>query len=326
MNLKFLTAVDAKMFCIEVGEYELAESVDESFVPSRELLELLIQKRKKTIGLKDFRKSQNTKEQWRKDRFRMMKGIKSFHDSTKGKRFHRALGRFLATRDFSSGMFKRNEGVSDVSEVCEVLKALSSAKTHSYLRLEYYMPQQEYLDYLGFFEEFIPTVQRMETELMRAGGTITEEDLEFMIRVTERTQVIKELSKFHSVDFAQVKALFEDEEKGKDLDEDGVYTEILNNVKTRIVEGDRVEIKEPQSKKEDVEVSVSEEPEENMTETTGQIKSFADQSGKSVAEVEKLWDELKADLKKEGEVPEDDPEFFRRLVGRLKKALGLDKE
>jgi len=54
------------------------------------------------------------------------------------------------------------------------------------------------------------------------------------------------------------------------------------------------------------------------------VKSFADKTGKSKDEVEKLWNKSKEIVKKEyPEIKEDTPEFFKLVTGILKKSLGL---
>jgi hypothetical protein len=50
------------------------------------------------------------------------------------------------------------------------------------------------------------------------------------------------------------------------------------------------------------------------------VKSFADKTGKSVAEVEKLWDKAKAVAADAGEA-----ENFAYITGILKKMLGLNE-
>ena len=56
-------------------------------------------------------------------------------------------------------------------------------------------------------------------------------------------------------------------------------------------------------------------------ETTAQISSFASKSGKSEAEVERLWQEIKAKLKEDG-IEETEKKFYPILVSILKKKLG----
>ena len=57
-----------------------------------------------------------------------------------------------------------------------------------------------------------------------------------------------------------------------------------------------------------------------LTEATAIIKSFAKKSGKSEDEVEKIWKEIKSQLKSKGKV-ESDKDFFQNLVGILKIRL-----
>lgn len=56
-----------------------------------------------------------------------------------------------------------------------------------------------------------------------------------------------------------------------------------------------------------------------------QLQSFADKSGKSLKEVEKLWDQAKAIAKKEYPNAEDD-RFYAIVTGILKKSLGLKED
>ena len=59
-----------------------------------------------------------------------------------------------------------------------------------------------------------------------------------------------------------------------------------------------------------------------MSESTALIKSLADKSGKSVDDVEKIWNKIKGSLIKQG-IKQSDPSFFKRLVGGLITALSL---
>lgn len=54
------------------------------------------------------------------------------------------------------------------------------------------------------------------------------------------------------------------------------------------------------------------------------VKSFASKSGKSVAEVEKMWDAVKSSLKKQGK-KETDSNFYSLLVGIMKKNLKVEQ-
>jgi NTP pyrophosphatase (non-canonical NTP hydrolase) len=60
-----------------------------------------------------------------------------------------------------------------------------------------------------------------------------------------------------------------------------------------------------------------------IVESTALISSLAEQTGKSVAEVEALWDQAKQITHKEYNKTEDSDGFYAITVGILKKSLGL---
>jgi len=55
------------------------------------------------------------------------------------------------------------------------------------------------------------------------------------------------------------------------------------------------------------------------------VKSFAEKSGKSVQEVEALWNKAKEIVIEQG-ISEDDKSFYKILVGILKKMLKVETE
>jgi len=230
--MKFLDAISAQQFVLEIGQNSLLESVGVNFQPTDEMVELFIKKRKKEIGkIVDFRKSQDSKENWRKNRHKIGSGIRKFHRSTTGKRMHRNLGRFLATRE------------SKDSDVFEALTAISSAKSHAYLSMEYYMPFSEELEYRMFLLHMQPVLTSVESKLF--SGTpeaITEEEEDLLIR---------------------------------------------------------------------------------LCETNALIGSYAEKSGKSRGEVERLWDKAKARVKTEYGLDDDSDRFYALTNGIVKKMLGM---
>jgi len=89
--MKFLTKIDVQRFCADLGRLDLIEAIEQAedknfvpegffvphgvptnvvpYVPTPDLQELFIRKRKKLVGqLKDFRNVQNSKELWRHHR------------------------------------------------------------------------------------------------------------------------------------------------------------------------------------------------------------------------------------------------------------------
>ncbi len=287
--MKFHNQEDIKLFLVEAGRLDLVPKVNDQYRPSDDLVEIIIKRRKKRIpSLKNFKKSTATAKQWRKKRFIMMRGIKDFHHSTKGKRMHRAIGRFLSTRDFRSGMFARES--NNIGEICEVLKALTSIKTQALIGFDYYRPISEQVDYELFIDEAFPALNRVEKSLV-TGKNITDNDLDFLIRLVDEKVIIDEISQDKKLDYNYLENFWNYWGSFGDKDEYGFYLDLLNDTKS-------------------------------INETTALIKSLAIKSGKSEIEVEKIWNKIKASLIRQG-VKKDDPSFFARLVGGLKKTLGL---
>lgn len=179
------------MFLLEINQVSLIKDATLGFVPSVEQMDEYIKARGTFVPkLKDFRKSQNSKEGWRKNRYKSMKGIKKFHNSTKGKRFHRSLGRFLSTRDTMSGMYKRESyAANTILDLHEALKALSSLRTHLLIEYGYYLPTEDYVDLEILTEEVFPLLSRIEAELLRDGGEVCSEDLDFLLRLVDTEQM-----------------------------------------------------------------------------------------------------------------------------------------
>lgn len=225
--MKFLNDMDKALYEAELKALDIDEI---TFIKRRRG----IVKRLKGNKLRpDFRKSQDTKQQWRKLRTIMMKGIKRFHNSTKGKRFHRQLGTFLAGRNLED---------YSKDELKELVVPVSSVLTHTYLEFDYYFDIKEHVDY----ELFADAVCQ---------------------RVLGIIQCI---------------------DNGEELCED--FKDFLYEV----------------------------------VETSALVKSFADKTGKSPEEVERLFIKSKNIAKEQGR-KETDGNFFRFVVGILKKILGLTK-
>lgn len=239
--MKFSNKLDLELFLSEVDRLDLLGQVDESFDPSQELLELFIKRRKPLVGaIKDFRRSQSTKEQWRQKRWRFMKGIKRFHNSVKGKRFHRNMGRFLSTRYFHPQMksiigddqessmqgSRMKEGLN-IYDLAEILKAINSAKTHIFIELERYFPLQEEIEYWEMMDEIFPGIDRVEKRLW-LGEELEKEDLEILFRLTEKKELVKAFAESCNFDCEKIENFWDEfEEKNKDkLDED-VYIDLI---------------------------------------------------------------------------------------------------
>lgn len=151
-------------------------------------------------GLIDFRQRQHATANWRKNRWKTMRGVKRWHKSMDGKRFHRALGTHLATRIVRDTRTKRPERPSILqrSEALEaspnqLLIALASLRTHLYLEREYYRPLlEEELDVREFVAYCIPHLQRLEEKVFQnPSATFTADEHELLLRLIDRKALWK---------------------------------------------------------------------------------------------------------------------------------------
>jgi hypothetical protein len=195
-KIKFHTLTDLHHFLVEMDKIDLiSEAKDLSYPISEDLVELYVQRRKGVISkLKNFRKSQSSKEAWRGNRRKYMSGIKSYHRSTQGKRHHRAMGRFLATRNTRDNNYKREslDSVDMISEISEVLKALSSLRTHLYIEHEYYHPVDEQVEFELLIEDLVDQTVTIERKIVMS-EVLSEIDLNLLLDLTDLSVLAEEL-------------------------------------------------------------------------------------------------------------------------------------
>ena len=207
-NLKFRSTYDAQLFLTEIQRVDLVTRLSENFEPTAEMLSEFVKRRKKMVNtLKDFKRSQASKANWRANRFKMMDGIKRFHASTEGKKFHRQLGRFLASRhNFKKYRLLHDEPEQEQEfqtesfnflEVRDIMKALSSLKTHCFIEFDYYMPLEEMVDWQIFIEETIPVLERIESAILKNTKGISDEDYDYLIRLCNERFLSEELAQLH---------------------------------------------------------------------------------------------------------------------------------
>jgi hypothetical protein len=159
--MKFKTLLDEQVFRSEWLRSGL--SLDEFLVKRREL----------ELGLVDWERSQRQKQNWRKYRWKYLRGIRNFHNSTVGKRFHRNLARFLATRETETLLraYQREKekerelralNLRKVQENLEFLIAVLSAGVHALIEERYYWGSvDEAVDYKLFLEELLGKVKEV---------------------------------------------------------------------------------------------------------------------------------------------------------------------
>jgi len=167
---KFRTEQDETLFLLEVGEKDTP-----TFLKSRKSL---------VKKLVNFRKSQRSKQAWQGNRFKYMKGIRKFHRSIQGKRFHRQLSRFMLTR------LGRNEQAPE--NRAAALTAISSLRTHLYLEKQYYSSVNEQADFDVLYEYAVPMLIRAEKKLF-SYKDLDEDELELMLRLINPREFAKEL-------------------------------------------------------------------------------------------------------------------------------------
>jgi hypothetical protein len=181
--MKFKTVEDKYSFLVEIKRLELFEKVNDDYTPDDKLLELFFNKEQSLFKqLKDKKKSRSMESAWRHHRYKFMKGIGTFHKSTKGKRFHRELGRFIATHSFDKGfLFSKSESFH---KVYSYLKPVTSILTYFIIDLEYYHPLPESVDLHLTFTDTALLVDRMKEHFLLRKD-IDEDDYDFLIRLTE---------------------------------------------------------------------------------------------------------------------------------------------
>jgi len=245
MRIKFGSKLDVQTFLVESrvkSAMDKVDDVDKRYEPTDEELQGFIKSRGSLVNkLKDHRKSANSKANWRKNRTAMMKGIKAFHKSVEGKRFHKKLGNFIATRIFTPKNKKNESGYKSLLDKQEHLKALNSAKQHLLVELEYFHQVQEQIELEELITNYAyPYFKVVEAKIIDE-SKLTDDELVFLI---------------------------------------------------------------------------------DMVENSALVKSLADKSGQTFAQIEKLWDSIASNLNKDG-ISKDDEKFYPVLVSILKKKLGI---
>lgn len=181
-------------FLIDAGRVDLLETDEE--IPE-EIFELFIKRRRPLVrNLVNFRRKQIQKGQWRKQRWKYLRGIRKWHRSVKAKRFHRAMGRYLATRIFRpkmSTLANRYESLDPLQD--QALKAISSMRTHLYIDLGYYQSIEEEADLFQLLEYAIPVLNEIEVKLFQNSETeLTEDETELLLRMVDENELCKSFS------------------------------------------------------------------------------------------------------------------------------------
>jgi len=180
-------------------------------IPIDEIQGFIKKRRGRVKKIKDFRKSQNTKAAWRKNRSSKRRAIQKWHKSTAGKRFHRKLGRFLATRVTEK---------YDVSEDLqyETLKAVSSVRTHLYIEGEYYRPSiEDEIEFSELIEHVVPILNSVESKLIVEDYNINEEELEILLELCLQSDLIDSLAEMSDLESSDLMRKFNSLDVSEDV-------------------------------------------------------------------------------------------------------------
>lgn len=208
--MKFASKLDAQIFLSEIKVFDKIGDVDKDYTPTLDEMKSFIKARTPLVKkLKNYRKSANAKANWRENRTKMMKGIKSFHKSTDGKRFHKRLGKFMATRLIRT---KSNESNSEVFSGLLLkqgfLKGLNTAKQHMLVSLEYFHQLQEQLELEEMIVDYaLPYFHRIEHKII-TGEDLSESETIFLLDITEESCIIQKLAEINKQEFAEMQKVW----------------------------------------------------------------------------------------------------------------------
>jgi hypothetical protein len=205
--MKFKSEVDKELFYQELLSQgiDVGEEITSTTFERPDVKTFLIKKRANTIKrLKDFRRSQQQKENWRAGRYKYLKGIRRFSRSVEGKRAKRCLARYLVSRGVlkgpqepkfgdTSSRLREASNYLNVNpnasitrfDLPEFIVALSSCQTHLLIETKYWMPFLDEVDYLESLETVLPHLQdllsRSEKALVEYEDLKLEEDDVYLV-------------------------------------------------------------------------------------------------------------------------------------------------
>ena len=200
--MKLRSKEDLPLFLADANRLDLLETLQENEEIPDDLFEVFLQRRKPLLkGLMNFRASVRTKQQWRSSRFKFLRGIKRFHRSLAGKRLHRSLSRFLATRIMRPHMGFLQQRYESLEPLrFDALKALSSAKTHMYIESEYYSPLSAAEEYSAFMEYTIPLLNSIEWNVYNDPDVdLSEDEEEVLLRLVDERELCKSFAEILEV-------------------------------------------------------------------------------------------------------------------------------
>lgn len=236
--MKFLSILDVQTFLLEIKEFDKVNGVQANYQPTNEELTSFIKSRSPLVSkLKNYRKSADQKANWRGNRTKMMKGIKAFHKSVDGKRFHRRLGRFMATRITRTK--DTNEDYQTLLLKQSYLKGLNSAKQHLFVELEYFHQLQEQVELEDMIISYaIPMFQIIENKIV-TDEDLSDDELVFLMDLTDNKSLVTALSDKTGVEFAEIENMWDSitselENEGVAKDDPAFYPSLIDKLKSEL--------------------------------------------------------------------------------------------
>lgn len=209
--MKFANVLAVQAFLAEVGAFDkiLNEDLSKDYVPTNEESDTFIKRRTEYQGrMKNYRKSSKQKSNWRENRTKMMKGIKAFHRSVEGKRFHRKLGRFLSSR-----ITRKTESLdyTTLMESADFLIGLNSVKQHLFVELDYFHTADEQIELEEMVIDYaIPVLRSVEQKIVE-NLELNEDEVTFMMDLVSGDEFLTGLSEVTGKDLSRVSESFQKE-------------------------------------------------------------------------------------------------------------------
>jgi hypothetical protein len=230
--MKFHSLLDAQSFLLEIGKLDEVHLVDSNWKPTDEELKSFISQRSPLVRtIKNHRQSSKQKANWRENRYKIMRGIKSFHKSVDGKRFHRKLGRLLATRVTKD----KNSTGSSVQDKYESLQAIVALKQHMLVELGYFRKLYEQVEMEEMIvDSSLPMLTELEKKVLN-DTDLDQDEITFLADMVDKKTLLDEIAKCTGETFDNINKWCDDKTteltaNGINQDSPEFYTELFKTL------------------------------------------------------------------------------------------------
>jgi hypothetical protein len=191
--LKFLDGYEFKLCLIESGLVkDIHEDMETYNLPEQILEGLFIKRQKHVNGLRDHRKASDTESQWRGMKYKMVSAIRRFHKSTEGRRLHRKMSRFLATREPLASM--RLSDIKERNDLISEIDNLVGGLNEFYYN--YYHHSDDLNDLFTLREDVLDKSTDIINKLI-FNNPLDESDVDFFKTLTNTESIIDHLKEFY---------------------------------------------------------------------------------------------------------------------------------